>query len=171
MIISYPLITILYTKRYEASVPIFQMYLLLIPIRSISFGLLLRAAGKTKYDFYGSILFFVIATGLIMFTIRSIGIYGPAIAIVISVYLLGAFLLVNIKRELGFRIRDTICLNTCLRIILLTVLPAMLFLFIVPHNRLESIKNSSLCLISYGTFIVISYKWTGKWEKLQLRKA
>lgn len=126
MITNYPLIATLYTKKYAASVPIPQIYLFLIPIRTIRFGLLLRAVGKTKYDFYGSILFVVVNVVFAISTIKILDIYGPTIAMVISVYILVVYLLFSIKREIGFRFGETLNFNALLPIMLITLLPTLL---------------------------------------------
>lgn len=170
MIISYPLITTLYTNRYEASVPIFQIYLFLIPIRTINFGLLLKAVGKTKYDLYGSIIFIVITTAIAISTIDVIGIYGPTISRVVSVYILAIYLLINVKREIGLAFSEVLNIRALLPIMLITISPIVLSGIIRSSLNFEDITKSVIALIVYTVFIFVAYRGSGKWSKLRLRE-
>lgn len=169
MIMSYPLITTIYTNRYEASVPIFQIYLFLIPVRTISFGLLLRAAGKTKYDFYGSILFIVINFAFAISTINILGIYGPTFSIVFAIYILICYLLLMIKKEIGFRIKDILNLKSFIPIILITMTPIALITIINSSISLMSNINAIIVLFGYLLLVYILYKKTGQLSKIDNR--
>jgi O-antigen/teichoic acid export membrane protein len=168
MIVSYHFITTLYSKKYEASVPLFQICLFLIPVRSINFGLLLKAAGKTKYDFYGSILFLAINLVLILLTIKPLGIYGATLSMVISVYILAIYLLIQIKKEIGFKISETLNMKNNSIIILLTTIPIVISGILRSSLSYESMITAVAALLSYALLISISYIGLGKWRKLQI---
>lgn len=69
MIISGPLIEILFTQKYVDAVPIFQTYLLVGLWRNTQYGALIIASGKTKWTFYYSV------AGLVFNIIVSIGLF------------------------------------------------------------------------------------------------
>jgi O-antigen/teichoic acid export membrane protein len=106
MLISRDLIVLLFSAKYQGSVLIFRVYLLLIPLRLTTFGLLLRAAGRTKYDLWGSLCALAANVGLGLLLLNLIGISGPAWATVLSLLVLVAFLLAMTSRHLCFRLRD-----------------------------------------------------------------
>lgn len=169
LIISEPLIKTLYSAKYSASVPIFQIYLLLIPARSISFSVLLRAAGKTKYEFYGSLVFLGMNASLAMMTLKTLGIYGPTISMVVSVYFLVCFLGFQAKKHLGFTFAELFNIHA-------TIKPFLFNIGILILSEIATIPlgiNNSLkplfSLALFSTLIFYTYKVTGTFSRLDLK--
>lgn len=96
MIISKPLIAILFTQKYVEAVPIFQTYLLVGLWRNTQYGALIIASGKTKWTFYysvaGLIFNIIVSVGLFYF----FGIIGIAWGSFLSVSFLS---LIQLKHE------------------------------------------------------------------------
>lgn len=77
MMISKPLIEILFTQKYIDAVPVFQTYLLVGLWRNTQYGALIIASGKTKWTFYYSVaglVFNVIVSILLFYLFGVIGV-------------------------------------------------------------------------------------------------
>lgn len=79
-------IQILFSEKYLQSVIPFKIYLLLLPIRIMSYGNALTVLGKSKQILYRSIGDLLINLILSVILIKKIGIYGAAWATVLSIY-------------------------------------------------------------------------------------
>lgn len=82
-----PLITFLYTGQYAASVPFFQVYLLILPLRIASFGIIFMALDRTRYIMYNAVLVLVSNLILNLVLVRTMGMMGAAVATVIVTWL------------------------------------------------------------------------------------
>ena len=96
MIISQPLIEILFTQKYVEAVPIFQTYLLVGLWRNTQYGALIIASGKTKWTFYYSVagLLFNVAASILLFYFY--GVIGIAWGAFLSVTFLS---LIQLRHE------------------------------------------------------------------------
>ena len=92
------LITALFTQRYRASVEVFRIYLLVLPLYMFILNAVPQVFGKTKLNFYVSAIMVVVNALLSLILIRVVGLLGPAIAFVCSSYLgSGLYLVVTTK--------------------------------------------------------------------------
>jgi O-antigen/teichoic acid export membrane protein len=81
------LMQLLYGKQYTASSLPFRVYLLIVPMRTVSFGTLLMAAGKTRQVAIGNLIS-VLSTAL--FTVPLVlffGFIGAAVAMIVGSYI------------------------------------------------------------------------------------
>ncbi len=97
MIFASNLIVLLYTDKYVDSVLYFRIYLLLLPIRIVTYGLIFQAIGKTKFNLYGSLLFWVLNLVISATLIKPFGLAGPAIGTVIATVAFATYYMVNLK--------------------------------------------------------------------------
>ncbi|TSA24448.1 hypothetical protein D4R71_07045 [bacterium] len=81
-------IIIFFSKKYEGSIIIFQIYLLIEVIRITNFGYVLLAMGKPKFMLKYNCIALVVNLVLNLLLIRLLGIIGPAISTVVSIYIL-----------------------------------------------------------------------------------
>jgi len=93
------LITSMYGNEYIKSAKPFMIYLLLLPIRTMVFSSLITVTSKTIYILYGAILYLAFNILFSIFLIKELGFVGPAIATVISTYLLAIFYSFVIKKQ------------------------------------------------------------------------
>ncbi len=91
---------LLYTDQYAGAVPIFRVYLASLPLQMVSLGLIFTSTGLTKPLLRAS--FVSLGTNLVLnlLLVRMLGLIGPAIATVISLYAVVPYYLVNISRVL-----------------------------------------------------------------------
>ncbi len=89
-LMSEPFIRVLYTATYLPSVPIFRVYLLLIPLSCAAFNILIQTTGRTRPVMILSLLYVVISIPLNFIFIHWFGLIGPAIATVLCKICLAA---------------------------------------------------------------------------------
>jgi len=96
-------ITTLFTHQYQASVHVFRIYLLLVPLHMLVLSVIPQVYGKTRLNLY------VVATAvacnavLSLALLRAIGILGPATAFVCSSYLASVLYFIVTMRLLKAR--------------------------------------------------------------------
>lgn len=94
-------IVLLFSEKYVESVPIFRIYLLSI-LATLSWASpLLVAMGRSQEPLWGSLIALVCNLGLNYAFIRLIGFNGPAIATVVTSYLVLAYYLLRMCRVTG----------------------------------------------------------------------
>jgi len=76
--------TVLYSPKYAASALPFRLYLLLLPFRVITFGVMVMAAGKSKLLLYRSATALLVNLALSMLLVHLLGYIGAAIAVIVT---------------------------------------------------------------------------------------
>ncbi len=76
-------IRLLYTDTYLPSVPIFRVYLLMIPLSCAAFNILIQTTGRTRPVMVLSLVYIVMSIPLNIVFIHWFGLIGPAIATVL----------------------------------------------------------------------------------------
>lgn len=169
LLLAVPLIITLYSAKYAASAAIFTIYLFYIPLRTVSFGLLLRAAGLTKYDLIGSLLFLVVNSALAVGLVGPLGLYGPATAAVISTYLLAGYFLLMTRRRLGFSITDLLPGDTLLSLAVPTLVPIPIVwvAFDLSVTQPVALWRYAAASVVYAAVVIGSYALSGRWRHLR----
>ncbi len=101
-------ITFLFTKEYLDSVPIFRIYLLILPFRIIAYRTILQATGHTKTVFKATLISVIVSVVFSIILERSFGIIGPAIGVLIGMLVAPVYLIVKTKSCLGVSYADLI---------------------------------------------------------------
>ena len=101
-------VTLLYSEKYLESVPIFRIYLLVLPLRITVHGSLLVAAGRSRTVFSAAVIGVVLAAGLLCALVPVFGMPGAASAMVLSVYGVAGVLLFRTARLVGTSLRETV---------------------------------------------------------------
>ena len=92
------LIVLLFTENYINSTPIFMIYLLLLPRQMTNYGVIVRAYGHTKYILKVCFFSLLVAIVIMYPAIKLLGIVGPPIVVVFSLYLTAFFQLQKTKQ-------------------------------------------------------------------------
>lgn len=79
-------ILLLFTSNYEESVHIFRIYLWHMPLHMLVLSLIPHVFGKPKLNLYISLATTLLLLILSYVLLKTIGFYGPAIAVIVSVY-------------------------------------------------------------------------------------
>lgn len=149
-------ISVLFTARYQASVLVFHVYLLLIPQYMLILNAVPQVFGKTRLNFYVAIQTLLTNAVFSLVLLRYLGMLGPAVALVTSSYLASLTYLFMSSKLLGTRILDLLPLNALARTAFAAVLAGGL------ASLVEIILPGWLSLILGGcaffvTFAVFSY--------------
>jgi O-antigen/teichoic acid export membrane protein len=115
----------LFTDKYIESVPLFRIYLYLMPIRIASYGLILRAIGKTKIDFIASIFFLVINFVVSYYLMMAMGLVGPAIGTVITTIVLAMFYLLSIKKNTSLKLDELLPVKKLFSVAMAVAIPGL----------------------------------------------
>jgi len=95
------LLRVLFTAQYEDGLPVFRVYLLMLPLRVAIYSALLVAMNEARLLLWGSVLDFAVNLGVSVALGYTIGPLGPAIATTLGTYLQVVFYLVVLRRRLG----------------------------------------------------------------------
>ena len=98
-------ITVLFGEAYRPAAPVFAIFSLLGPVRTVTFGLILRALGRTSLDFAAAAAFLLFVALAIGPAIRLAGLMGAAITVVSATALVALLLVFLTVRASGGRIR------------------------------------------------------------------
>lgn len=80
----------MYTSEYSASIPLFRIFLLLIPLRSFFFGAILLAAGESRFILMRTAAWAIVGCLCSAVLFQMYGLYGVAWGIVLSQYFFAA---------------------------------------------------------------------------------
>lgn len=94
-------ISILFSAKYLASVPVFRVYLCLLPARVTVFGSLLLALGRPKSILRYSIYTMIANLVLSLVLTKTLGFLGPAWATILVIYLMDFLQLREIAEQLN----------------------------------------------------------------------
>lgn len=152
------IITVLFTSNYLDSVPIFRIYLVLLPIRIVAYRTILQATGQTKPIFEAVVISLGVSVILGIVFERIFGITGPAMAIVSGELVSACYLLWKTKISMDFRFFDLIPLRKIYRPFLCSIIVGI---FILPL-KLMVLPDIVLILIS-GTLFFGIYVFIMRW--------
>jgi O-antigen/teichoic acid export membrane protein len=111
-------ITLLFTNRYEESVPIFRIYLWEVPLHLLLLSPIPQIFGKTKVNLYIILCSTVSLVLLSYLLLKAIGFYGPAIAAVTSQYFAVLIYIVVVLRLTKSRLLELLPVPEMLRVLL-----------------------------------------------------
>lgn len=122
-----PFIEGLYSARYEGSVIVFQLYLLLLPIRVVYYGPALMALGRTQQVLWRSIGDFALTGLLCLLFVRWFGYLGAVAALLVTIYAWSVpFNLYFISKGFGVRVKDVLPLRELVQVGVLAAIPTVL---------------------------------------------
>jgi O-antigen/teichoic acid export membrane protein len=149
------LITALFTRRYEASVQVFHIYLLVVPLYMFIVSVVPQVFGKTHLNLY--VVAAAVACNLVLsfVLLRVIGILGPAVAFACSAYLTSSLYFMVTARLL--KVRPAALLPT--GAILRTLIAAGIAL--VPAAAIAALRGGLAPVAAAGLAFAIVYFVTG----------
>jgi O-antigen/teichoic acid export membrane protein len=81
------LLSTVFGSRYGTSAAVFRVYLLLLPMRTLSYGAILQATGQNRHIFYQTIVALVVNACVGWFAVGYFGAIGAAMVFVADAYL------------------------------------------------------------------------------------
>jgi O-antigen/teichoic acid export membrane protein len=98
-------IELLFGSAFRDSVGVFRIYLLLVPVRVATYGLITQAIGRTRINLTGSVVLLVANAILVLVLVGPLGMNGAALGTVLATLVLVAYYLVRLRGVLGMPIR------------------------------------------------------------------
>ena len=153
------LITCLFGEAYRDSATVFRIYLLLLPNRTIVFGSIALAAGKTKELALASIVTLLANLVLSYVAISLLGYVGGAASTVIVIYFVNGFLRSTIaKNALGLSLRQFLPTKIIFQSIGLSLIPLIpVFILVAFVGDINAALRLSLGAIVYSAGLLGIY--------------
>ena len=98
-------IRLLFGSGFAGSTGVFRIYLLLVPIRVATYGIITQAVGRTRVNLVGSLLFLGVNAILVLALVGPLGLKGPALGTVLASVALAVYYLVRLRAVLSLSIR------------------------------------------------------------------
>lgn len=142
--------TILYSEKYVSGSSVFRVYSLLLMLRCTYFGMILNTNGHTKFIFYSSLGSLVLNLGLNYLFYYLFGFIGPAIASLISQFIVDILQLVWSAKLLKIRFTSIFPWRRLAAVLLLNIASAAIFTLLKVFIPLENYVGSVLEAIILG---------------------
>lgn len=97
-------VQVLFGGSYARSAEIFRIYLLLVPLRVATYGLITQAIGRTRINLTASFVLLAANAALVLALVGPLGLDGPALATVLATLVMAAYYLVRLRRVLDMSI-------------------------------------------------------------------
>jgi O-antigen/teichoic acid export membrane protein len=120
-----PVVTTVFSAKYAAAVPVFQVYLILLLRESFDFDLALRAAGKPHVALQANVLALIVNIALALVLVPRIGLIGGAIALVTCRIAGAAYLALRVARISTTRIAQLLPWGCLARVVAAAALAAV----------------------------------------------
>jgi O-antigen/teichoic acid export membrane protein len=145
------LITALFTRRYEESVQVFHIYLLVIPLYMFIVSVVPQVFGKTHLNLY--VVAAAVASNLVLsfVLLRVIGILGPAVAFACSAYLTSSLYFIVTARLLKVRAAALLPTGAIVR----TLIAAGIAL--VPAAAIAALRGGLAAVAAAGLAFAVVY--------------
>jgi len=153
------LMRILFGNSYEwGSVP-FRIYLLQLPIRTITFGAILQATGNSKNILVYSLLYFG-AIAVFGWTLVSMfGAAGAAISSVLAEYFVGVpYLIIVMSKILNTKVIDLFPWSDMGKILIISGLPSVIVVALKSIMMLSDISWIIVALVIFIPVVIIGFK-------------
>lgn len=156
-------ICLLYSSKYVVGVDIFRVHCFALILKSVYFGIILNASGKTKYLMYCSIILLMIHALLDFILINAFGIIGAAFASVISSFIMPIMQLNKSKEIINVTFKEILPWKRLGMIFLLNILFGLMLFVAKRYINLQvafgSIIESIIIAIIIGfIYFLLIYK-------------
>lgn len=118
----------IYGAIYAEAAVYFRIYLLLLPLRVATYGIVFQAMGRTKLVMIDAVIMLVLNAGLNLFLIRIWGMRGAAYATVMVSWLILVVYLLQMRFQLGLRLLALFPILRLLKTLAVAILAAILTL-------------------------------------------
>lgn len=149
-------ITILYSEKYIYGTAVFQIYTLVLVFRTTYFGIILNSLGKTNYIMYSSIATLVLNVILNYVLYLMLGFIGPAVATLISIFLVAGFQLHVTTKFMKTKFRKLFEWKKIFFVSIINI--ALAIIYIIPKKSVISLGlNQYTYLTIFGSIWALIY--------------
>lgn len=147
------IICFIFTDKYLAAVPLFQIYIFSFIVNMLGAGTILRAMGKTKYTFRAQLFASILTIPITYFLIKTYGMYGALAGAMIAILVPKIFQIYFEINILKCTILTYFPWKNFVKILFICGFCLMPFVYIQTHLTI----NIFLALILSFIYIVLSY--------------
>jgi len=152
----------LFGQKYEESATPFRVYLLLLPVRAITFGAILQATGRSRHVLVASVLTLAANASIGWLAIGWLGPTGAALASVAAVYFVCVpYQMTIIRSTLDVPVRRMFPWRELVRVTAATVVPSAATLAILMVLPLASIIRLVISGVTFGGLLLAILAMTG----------
>jgi O-antigen/teichoic acid export membrane protein len=168
-------IRLLFGSGFAGSTGVFRIYLLLVPIRVATYGIITQAIGRTRINLMGSFLFLGANAVLVLALVGPLGLKGPALGTVLATAALAIYYLVRLRTVLSLSIRALFpwsLLAANFAVSALAGLPVLLLSLAGVDGPLLLLAGGALYAIAYVGLMLATRRFDAKeiaWGKRLLR--
>ena len=137
----------LYGSGYSASVPVFRIYLFLVPMRIATWGLIPQAIGRTRINLAASVVILISNAVVAISLVHPLGIEGAALAGPISIVIAAVYYLARLRAVTGFGVRQLVPFVALAKTFLIAVICAL------PLLLLEQVGSPSAARLAGGSVV------------------
>lgn len=152
LVFSKGLILLLFSEKYFNSVPIFNIYLILLPIRTVNYSSLLMASKNQKLIMYNSIITLIVGFVLNIVFIQFWGYYGAAIASVVAIYFLAFLQTIQICKVYSVNFKNVYPWKELFKIFITALTLLIPFIIINTYLNISSIIKF---LLFGGAYLIL----------------
>lgn len=136
LIIGYDFIVLMYSKEYAGSVPIFLIYLFLVPLQLTEYTAIVESSGKTILISFGYVFQILLNLIFSILLIKQFGAMGPAIVTILTMYLWVTYILFIISKICNVGMKDVFPWIKLIRLMIICLLSGSL-----PYVLTKTINN------------------------------
>jgi O-antigen/teichoic acid export membrane protein len=154
---------------------VFRIYLLLVPIRVATYGIITQAIGRTRINLSGSLLFLGVNAFLVLALVGPLGLKGPALGTVLASAALAVYYLIRLRAVLSLSIRALFpwsLLVANLAVSALAAVPVVLLSVAGADGPLLLLAGGALYVVAYIGLMLATRRFDAQeieWGKQLLR--
>jgi len=153
-----PLMVFLYGAVYADAAIYFKIYLLALPLRIATYGILFQAFGKTRVIMLNSVFVLIANLMLNYLLIMKLGMRGAALATVIVTWISVLLYLIQMKSILKLKLRDYFPMWKIAKTLLATIITGLISIPVIHY-----IHPPIFSMIAGGTLFVVVFLLLGRW--------
>ena len=162
-IFSEQLIILFFSEKYLESVDIFRIYLLQLPCRITIFGIVLLSINQTSFVLKSTLLYLIFNISLNFILIKSLGIVGPAIATIISLYFISFLQLEKISCHMNSKISQILPWSYLGKILVISIFVGFVIyqfnIFILNQYLSTELVDNIIRIFIGGASYIILFVW------------
>jgi O-antigen/teichoic acid export membrane protein len=156
------LMRLLFGKPYEGSATFFRIYLLLLPVRTLTFGAILAATGNSHYILIQTVIGVIAQLIATWYGIHWFGAIGAASASVVTMYLVTIpYLLIVLRRILQQPIRSLFPWRDLAKVGGASFAPAIVILLLRYWIRVPDLVLLAVAGTTYAGLVALLLSWLG----------
>ncbi len=160
VVFSHDIIVLAFTPKYVDSVNVFRLYLLLVPLQALVLSPVPQAFGLTRINLAISAGSVPLKAGLSYLLLQTLGYYGPAVATVITAWVMGATYFLVMMRLLRRGPAALLPLGRMAATAAVALGAAGVSYWV--HEQLAyGLPSLALCSVLYGGLVVAGFHFAG----------